>query len=370
MLRHRSLVKLLLSMFVATILTLGMLAVLETQSRVSFSSATLLAYPLPNKTPTPRPPSRRNALLPYSVYLLSLSTTPWTPPATTSRYMTTTDTSLLYTQGCNQGSAGQSGVVVLDFGQPWYDISTSSYGTLLFDSLGFSSTTQIETAVKSFLNGYWNCSLASPSAHIVLAIGLNNFRGETTYAHGQAWAQMVNNIANWIPVGIDYSSKESAAGAMDIELPWNTSTNTSNWINGYASATSLLLYDFGSCDSCPYDQNPQWSPANSWTLENVWYVSYGATPTVPLPEIYNTLGVNASQWLSMSVYAYNNHGAVMSFAGAFTQWQACQDKQDPCTGINNAPSAGWLQLYNALNSSNITVQGLGWSTDITWQNLR
>jgi len=58
---------------------------------------------------------------------------------------------------------------------------------------------------------------------------------------------------------------------------------------------------------------------------------------------------------------------IMVIKGAFTQWQACQDRP-PCVGIDNTPGVGWLQLYNELNPDSRTAQDLDWSTDITWNN--
>ncbi len=83
------------------------------------------------------------------------------PTATTSRYMSTINTSTLYNLGCSTGSANQGGIVVLDFGQPAY--WNGNYGTLLLAGGNpFASTTEIEAAAKEFAHGLYNCSPSGP----------------------------------------------------------------------------------------------------------------------------------------------------------------------------------------------------------------
>jgi hypothetical protein len=133
------------------------------------------------------------------------------------------------------------------------------------------------------------------------------------------------------------------------------------------------LYNFGTCDSCPYFAHPEWTPyAYGWNFEDIYYVSWGAPLAYPLPEIYQRNGQHADQWYRRSLYAYSNHGASMVFSGAFTQWAACQGPSLPAVTcrnnqLDNTPSDGWSQLYYTLNSDVRTAQSiLEWSTDITW----
>lgn len=312
----------------------------------------------------------------YSVYLpITLKGFP--PPATTSRYMYTTDSNALYTWGCNQGSASESGVVVLDFGKP--EQSGSAYGASLF-GYGFRSTAQIESAVIQFLRGYWDCSPSE--AFVTLSIGTSNCGppvcgvSSVNYAHGQAWAEMVNNVADWIASPPSYASKIAVAAANDIEMDFNTSANTRAWVDGYNSVDTRPYYDYGDCGGCPYvlpsgGGCPSCTPNNGWTKDDVWYVSWGVTSAWPLPEIYRTDGVNAWQWQRMSLYSYENHGSRMYIKGSFTQWQACQgtggtDNQCRNDGLDNRPEVGYFQLWSALSSNSSTiVSTLSWSTDIT-----
>lgn len=286
------------------------------------------------------------------------------PPATTSRYMSTIAGSTLYNEGCNQGSARQSGVVVLDFGQPQFQ--NSAYGTLLFDGVTFASVAQIENAVENFLSGYWNCS--PDGSYVTLVIGTSNYLGSTNYSHGQAWGQMVNHVGDWISQPPSFVAKETVAGGIDAEMDYNSAQNTRDWVNGYSSVRQYYYYDYGSCDGCgsaTYPTScPSQAPNNGWTLDDIWYVAWNAPPAFPLPEIYATSGFHAGQWYCMSLYAYNKDGLRMNIKGTFTQWQACAC---PPSGTNK-PDEGWSQIYLKLNADSRTVQDVPWSTDITWRN--
>jgi hypothetical protein len=317
---------------------------------------------------------------PYRFYFPFIARANGIPPAATmSRYMSTVNATTLYNEGCAQGNANQSGIVVLDFGAP--RVLTGTYGTRLFGVGGFASTAQIGSAAQQWLQGYWNC--AASYAQVTLAIGTSNCGNGSgssvcnaggdniTSAHGQAWAQMVRDVNTWITSN-SYNSKLSAAGANDMEPGWDSPSETRVWVNGYFSlpiTQTFALYNYGSCDSCPYYNCLSCTPPNGWSLDDIWYVSWGATGAYPLPEIYLTSGANADQWYRMGVYAYTNHGNSMNFQGAFTQWQACQDVgPDACPYTDNTPSQGWTQLFNALNADTRTTQPLKWSTDISWQN--
>ncbi len=178
------------------------------------------------------------------------------------------------------------------------------------------------------------------------------------------------NLNTWIKSPPSFADKLVAWGGIDAEIPWNTAAATRTWVDGYKSTFSANYVDFGSCDGCPYFAHPEWVPA--WSLEDIWYVAFGATPACPLPEFYRVDGSNADQWYRMSLYAYTNHGGSrMIFKGTMTQWNACQEQADPywCAnnGVDNLPSQGYMQLYNAINADPRTTQQIPWSTDISWQ---
>jgi hypothetical protein len=277
------------------------------------------------------------------------------PAATTSRYMATTNRTTVYNEGCSMGSAGLSGVVILDYGQPW--TSGSTQGTYDYGS-AFASISSIVNAAEGFLDGFYNCS--GPSPQLRLAIGTSNYGSQVTTAAGQAWAGAVNQLSSYIS-SKGYGSQEYARGAIDAEPGWDTGfTATSNWIGGYNSGTSLPLYDYGSADDCPYSGFS--GNCDGWGQHGLWYVSWGNTDGYPLPEIYQYS--MAEQWYTESVYsATTQSNGKLDFLGTMTQYAACG-----CGSSTYTPSQGFNALQGLINGDSRTAYNMSYSTDITWAN--
>ena len=201
---------------------------------------------------------------------------------------------------------------------------------------------------------------------LTIAVGTSNFDGVVTYSHGAAWAQMVNNINSWI-INQGYNWQVGAAGASNMEIGFNTPTVTRSWVNGYDSANNYVLYNFGDAQGCPtyrtYGANGYCDL--NWYQEDIWFISWGSPPARPLPLIYATGGANANQWYSLSAYSFDAHGSTMHIWGSVTQYQACLQRGG-CSGIDNTPEQGYIQLDNALNSDPDTAQWVNWSTDMKW----
>jgi hypothetical protein len=285
----------------------------------------------------------------------------------TSYYIDTINTGTHYSLGCSLGArdlnlpGAQDSIVVLDFGKPVQQ--GAEYGTSIF-SFSFANTLQIATAAQYFMQGYWDCSASDQVSQLRLAVGTSNFGSQVTYQHGQAWADMVNILGDWLR-DTGYVSQIKVAGANDIELAWNSPATTRAWIQGYQSHYEWRYYDYGAAEGCPPYGNCGTSAYPEWTSEDAWYKAWGAPPAWPLPEIYLTSGGNALQWYNLSLYGYLNHGARMDFGGALTQWQACQ--QRGCNpAVANTPQQGWMQLWSTLHADSRTAQDLLWSADIKW----
>lgn len=298
-----------------------------------------------------------------------------TPPlASTSYYMLTVDSTKLYNLGCEVGKLDQTlagyrdTVVVLDFGSPV--IINSQYGTDLFwyadVNLG-----QIASAAQNFGKGYYVCAGTDRTSHVYIGIGTTNYSTKFTTTnwreHGVAWGKMVNDVNTWFKNN-GYASQVHAIGAIDIELSWNTATNSRAWVDGYDSVNLYDYYNFGTLDGCAYTYQSTYC-ANGWTRIDALYTSFGPLPAFPLPEIYRIDGVNARQWAMLSVFSVSYYGVPMDFVGVFTQWKACQQASpDQCIdlGLDNTPSQAWLQLYNELAKNPATAQSPRWATDIKW----
>lgn len=297
---------------------------------------------------------------------------------TTSYYMKSADSTASYNLGCQLGTrdaglpGAQDDLVILDYGQPIYDLMNGSYQYGTFDfAWAYLTVDQIAFSVERFAEGYYICTGKDYTSRLKIGIGTSNYGGLNTTcpecavnaAHGKVWATMVNSVNAWI-VSKQYSGQVSAVGANDIELTWNTYAKTRDWLDGYDSANQYELINYGAVEGCPSPSHLTWQCNNNWTQENVWYAVWGAPAVYPLPEIYANDGINAEQWYWVSVYAYVNHGLAINFAGVLTQKQSCGSE---CTSLGNTPQQGWSQLQNLLNSDSRTVDPLHWSTDIAYQ---
>jgi hypothetical protein len=292
--------------------------------------------------------------------------------------MYTVNGNTLYDKGCDIANPDpdnldprevpQDSIVILDFGYP--DYQNGTYGTVLIDTYNFASTDAIGAAIESFANGYHDCW--SGYTHVTIAIGTSNCGleccpySEVTYAHGAAWASMVyevdmyryNNELNEI----------SVAGAIDIEIAWNTPVATISWVDGYNNENNMIYYNYGNAQGCPTIRtNDDTYCDNDWFQSHVWYVSDGAGAARPLPEIYSTDEANAKQWYSLSAYAFDFEDGRMDIKGVVTEFQACLQRPLGCQDIDNTPGEGSRQLSKALNGDPDTEQEeLKWSTDMKW----
>lgn len=293
---------------------------------------------------------------------------------TSSRYYTSTAFTYNFWVGCNQGAVWPdqaSGVIILDFGEPYY--LDGHYGTLMwpYPPVNFRSIEEIEDTVKYYIAGFVNCALDS-SGHqkwgtVYVAAGVNNSGPYVGADHGAAWAMMVNNINQFLAVQAG-AEGIVARGAFDAEPTFGFAAPANYWADGYSQTHQgeSLYYNFGSCDGCPTIYDPNWLPNNGWTMADLYHVSWGASAALPFPEIYLVDGTNAWQWQYLTLWSYLNHGANRMYVkGVLTQWTACQTDYCPI-GTDNRPYDGMQQLRNALDSDWRTNQHVEYSSDIRW----
>jgi hypothetical protein len=290
-------------------------------------------------------------------------------PATISRYMATTDPSVLHTEGCQmaQGASGQaqSGVVVLDYGEP-YDDGAGTYGTSDYGTGNpFVSAATIQTAVEGYLDGYASCNVPATN-HLILAVGTSNFGSHVSVAHAQAWATMVASLGAYITTKT--YPNETIAAADDMETGWSSAAVTRAWLDAYVAQTNTIpLYDYGDAGGCPsttYGAGGVCQPG--WTQADVGYVAGAAGPNVrAIPEIYNTSGTTANQWtqIALGMIAANTP---VTFAAVMTQDGSCGTG---CSGLNNTPAQA-LGLLNADFAANAATRSIvvTSATDITTAN--
>lgn len=274
-------------------------------------------------------------------------------------------------------------LVVLSFCNPGTDAG-GVQGAYMCRARGYVSAVQAGALAADFAIT-WKIRTDNTPHRLWLAIGVNN-ASNMTAAHADAWA-----FARW------YARLNTTGdmlriffvGAIDAEQSWNTAANTKTWVNAYMNSTNSnreysctpgtgdgvygCLYNFGTAN-CGYSPTNVSCGYSDWTKDDIWYISAGAQRTgeqIPfvaaLPEIYNTLGNNARQWQSVSLYGATTPGKrKVYFVGSLTQRGACA-QVGGCSGIDNPAPVGYLQLYNWLNSDSRTAQSILWSTDIKYQ---
>jgi hypothetical protein len=263
--------------------------------------------------------------------------------------MGTVDPTVTKTEGCDMAQGvsdqGKSGVVVLDFGEPF--LKNGSQGTSDYGAGNpFVSIAQITAAVEGYLDGYALCNQPATNT-LTLAVGTSNYGGNVTAAHAQAWAAMVQALAGY--VGTKMYPNETVAAADDMETGWGGPTATRAWLDAFvAAAGTTAIYDYGDAGGCSQTSYAAaglcTANANGvWSQSDVAYAAGGAGPHVlAMPEIYNTSGATAKQWGWIGSGAVDA-GKPLTFAVVMTQVGSCGSG---CSGLDNTPAQA-LALMNA-----------------------
>lgn len=307
------------------------------------------------------------------------------PTPTVSHYISWSSADLncttFYNMGKGLGESVESdfsGYVILQFGEPWSD--GQQYGVQDYSyPHTFIPVSDIDGYVECYLSGYYH---NSPSdSHLVVVAGITNQGPHIGQGFGQAWGQMITNVVDWIESPPDYSAKIGVAGGIDNELRWNEASDSLNWKYGYSLTTSRYFIYYGDCDSCPFEDEPDWTPEPyGWTLEQIYDMASGYW-SFALPQIYRKDNQHAEQWYALSLYMYLQYYEPSGFMGSLTQLSACQENGGCSSGnpdaIDNAPDEGWLQLWGEISSDPRTSQSrhgipfeLSLSTDISWNHWK
>lgn len=273
------------------------------------------------------------------------------PPTYLSYYMLSTSTSTAYNLGCNLGTAnthyGGSSTVILDFGGQ----NSSGSGTLMINSVSISNS-QIEAVAEQFSYGFWNCSGSVPVLH--LGIGTNNSYYDVSSSGGKTWVNMVAAIQSYNR-SHGYSTQVLMYGANDIEPSWSSASAAIAWANGFASVSGYGYFDYGSADGCPQTTSGNGACNNGWNQYDVYYVSWGANPAHPVPEIYYQS--QANEWAMISLYGAQHQGGHIVIWGPMDEY--------PLDNSTNTAAQAWNELWNAVNARSSTAQNFGYSMEIT-----
>jgi len=332
---------------------------------------------------------------------------PSPPPHTTSYYEHTVDPITHHTQGCLAAQHGESGIIVLDYGEPLYqEAGLPGYGTLLIpqtnsDSFTPAKLSSIQMAAQEFIRGYYDAFynttqcpavpqvLDRPVTGITVALGINNssyhnaptatetyIPADLSAGHAQAWATMVTNANNYVAqlkvTSTPVSLPVKVAAAIDFEpdfsnLPNRTSTPfalVAAWPTAYSGTGASPYYNFGSTDGypdlAPSEATPVVPPpygcCSAWRVDQFYQISELILAAHALPEIYHQ--VSAREWYRIKRWGATQ-GYNYTFAGVMTQ---CAEYD--C----HSPDYNWTQAWHALwlqfNGDGAIRQSPGVTTDI------
>jgi hypothetical protein len=307
-----------------------------------------------------------------TVFFATPASAATTPAEGVSLYIDDYSTSHLETFGCQLGTRDrnlggtQTPVVALQFGGMVKEAS-GEYRALGYLA-GDLTTAQVLSLAENYATGYYTCTGSDSGSTAEVALTVNNDGNLDTQA-GKVWAQVVNQFAAWLG-GHPAGSQVTATGGYDAEPGFASVAGSRRWADGYASLATKPLLDVGSADGCPRSGplSTTMGCNGDWAVNDIWYLSWGIAPGLPMPEIYTTNGAQAQQWYVIARWGVVYKGLLMGFHGSTTQQHACQWRS--CTGTNNSVSAGYNQLYNALHQSSTTAQTPPYTTDFEWASDR
>jgi hypothetical protein len=248
--------------------------------------------------------------------------------------------------GCRQGD--KNGRMTLFFGAP--TAVGSSYGATLWGAPNLT-TAQIRNLAMDFIRGYAFCR-QSASFRLLIGLGTSNstIDGRSTTwlrAHGRAWAGMVDQVATWAS---RFYPMTQVYGA-DVLYP-----------------TRRALYANFSADGCPTATATNGACNNGWNQSAVWHLAWDHNPSLTIPQIYATSGVNARQWQLIDEWATHNRGDGIHFYGVLSQSGACA-QVGGCSGTNNSPHRAWEFMIWWLRSHAHTWQAsIDTITDVNWHS--
>lgn len=219
------------------------------------------------------------------------------PDTTTSIYEHSADLTTIDAQADAQAANGRSGLVILDFSRPGYDLAHGGSGA--FDFGGHENNfATITAAVEEYARRWYLDTGSSP--HLNVAFGINNsytvnsgncpcgYMPTDLYRWGQQFGTAVNTISNYITA--HYSSQVTGTSANDAEPGFDPEyTDTANVFNGYNNTGLPAIYDYGSMES------------GFWTQSEEYAVAFGGASNFSVPEIYYSS--QPPEWENLVLYA-------------------------------------------------------------------
>ncbi len=306
------------------------------------------------------------------------------PNTVKSWYMNTASASVHFDKGCALGDRIENGsdpansVVILSYGDPV--AIGNGWGTDLPGVAGDVSVTDIRKAVEEFATGAVLCVPPIFRDRLSIWIGMgatNNFPGAwgttKSHDHGEKWGDAVKSANDNLPSTV--AAGAQIWGAYDSELGYSNPQQARAWANGFKDAPGTWPYFYfgaaggcrtfttGGVGSCGVGQ------FTSWHDDDVVYLANNIAIAEAIPQIYREDGVNAEQWVMLSVYNMGLYGLALEFDGVLSQKAACdyvgaQSCMD--AGTYNTSTQAWNQMVNKMDARSGTSDDMSASCDIDW----
>ena len=289
---------------------------------------------MPTQFPVPRVALFSMLLAAFGVVsipapLPASSATP-TPAPTASYYETSVDPAALMSQGESAGKEGEQGLVILDFGRPAANGTTS--GTMDFDG-AFASLSSIVAATVNYIQGYLES--APPDLQLHVAIGTNDSCGADQLCGSSVCGCVMepSSYAAWgaqLAAAVEETQRQvnvlrsqagdtdvvTVVGGDDAEPAFDPGyQNTYELLAGYANAVGGYqpsMIDFGSAEP------------GYWSMNQLLQVVDGFRPDIAVPEIYNAS--QADSWTALLSFAAA-HSRTVSVFGVLTNAQSGDSSQ-------------------------------------------
>ncbi len=334
---------------------------------------------------------------------------PEAPPHTTSYYITELGPAPgkpfdPWEMGCAARQNDESGIIILDFGQPrnWGTAQNPQYGTLLLNGLTTayianpnSLQNDITQAGNQFSKGFHDCGIPGWTRPITLALGINNYNTDgnasLTAGHAQAWASMVDNVYSYAK---QFPEVVDVVGAIDAEpnfapqdpnnpniryFDYPPDNSTYTWAKNYfPHLAHPYYYNFGSTDGYP-GPSPAVAPpglcCSGWQIDQIYEISFGLPFAYVIPEIYKP--PYARDWHRVARWSIETQQKYpLVFSGVMSDCRAVGGTG--CTQYMDANGQlglfhfkhdqAWQVFWLELNTDPQTRQELSWSTDIRWSD--
>lgn len=295
---------------------------------------------------------------------------PPAPYTTTSYYENSIDYGTHYSQGYDAGQNVESGIVVLNYGQPTHWTNSQGhtvYGTSLIGTHALAPISDPDNdiptilgAVESFAAGY---AAGATNEHqaITITISLNNNNttgtNELTGAHAGAWAQMVKDVITYVAKN-KWANIDVAAG-MDVEPDWSKFSEAYDWLKAYNSYPYSICYNIGGTDGYPLLPAgtptpvvpPPWTSYSPWDTNQLYIASWGIKGMRAMPSISHP------QW-SRDWYRVKRWSNVessptqvpMEFMGTISEYKCRSSHCQQQTGLTFDPEQAWQTFWLELNA--------------------